>query len=447
MKRLNIRYGTAILLGGVLGPGVLVLPQLGAAVAGPASVLAWAALLLLSAPVAITFAVLGVRYPDGGGVAAFARRAFGDRTAAVVGVWFYGVIPLGTFAGALVGAEAATAALGLGRGVALVVAVLLMAAAFAVNAAGLRTSGRVQMWLLTLLVGLLGTAIVTAGGQVQAAHFTPFAPHGLGGVAAAIGVLLFAFVGWEAASHLSADFAAGATDRDGRRVLLRSTQGALAIVGVLYLALAVVTVGVLGPRAAQPGALGALLETGIGPAARPILAVAALLLSFGGINTYLAGAARLGAALARDGVLPRWFARGGEPGAVPLRSLGLLAAMSAVCAVPVVLLHFDLDFLLRVTAACLAAVTFVGAAAAARLLPAGREHRTAVLATVLSGLALLCCGAFLLAPALLAALTLAGPAGRKPTAPRPAAASVARLAPHDHEATAPATGTLRRGGA
>ncbi|MDP9799886.1 amino acid efflux transporter [Catenuloplanes nepalensis] len=435
MKRLNVRYGTAILLGGVLGPGVLVLPQLGAAVAGPASILAWAALLLLSAPVAITFAVLGVRYPDGGGVAAFARRAFGDRTAAVVGIWFYGVIPLGTFAGALVGAEAAAAALGLGRGVALVTAVLLMAAAFAVNAAGLRTSGRVQMWLLTLLVGLLGTAIVTAAVHVRAAHFTPFAPHGAGGVAAAIGVLLFAFVGWEAASHLSADFAADEADeagRRGRRVLMRSTQGALAIVGVLYLALAVVTVGVLGPRAAESGALGALLETGIGPAARPILAVAALLLSFGGINTYLAGAARLGAALARERVLPRWFARGGEPGAVPLRSLGLLAAMSAACAVPLLVLNLDLDFLLRVTAACLAAVTLVGAASAVRLLPPGRERRTATVGTALSAVALACCGPFLLAPALLAALTLAGSVGRGPRPQPPAPDSPAEHPPAEH---------------
>jgi amino acid efflux transporter len=412
MRRLDIRHGTALLLGGVLGPGVLVLPQLSAAVAGPASILAWAALLLLSAPVAITFATLGMRYPDGGGVAAFTRRAFGDRTAAVVGLWFYGVIPIGTFAGALVGAEQATTALGLGRGAALAGAVLLMAAAFTANAAGLHTSGRVQLWLLTLLVTLLTTAVLTAATHADPANLTPFAPHGVGGIAAAIGVLLFAFVGWEAASHLSAEFKAAGTD--GRRVLLRSTQGALVIVGGLYLALAVATVGVLGPRAAEPGALGALLETGIGPAARPILAVAAVLLSFGAINTYLAGASRLGAALARDGVLPGWFARGGEPGAVPARSLGLLGAMTALFAVPIVALDLDLDFLLRVTAACLAAVTVVGAGSAVRLFPAGRERRTALAATLLSAAALMCCGAYLLVPALLAGGTLLAVRRREP---------------------------------
>ncbi|WP_051799644.1 APC family permease [Catenuloplanes japonicus] len=505
MRRLNIRYGTALLLGGVLGPGVLVLPQLGAAVAGPASILAWAALLLLSVPVAVTFAALGMRYPDGGGVAAFTRRAFGDRTAAIVGIWFYAVIPIGTFAGALVGAEQAATALGLGRPAALAGAILLMAAAFATNAAGLRTSGRVQMWLLTLLVTLLATAVLTAATHATPTHFTPFAPHGAGGIAAAIGVLLFAFVGWEAASHLSAEFApavddlpaaldpapapaasvpvpavpvtdvpvpaggapavgdavsvggrpaagasvpvgggsaagvpvsvgggsglggavsagdlaaVGVVERkepdarvgtagvDGQRVLLRSTQGALAIVGVLYLALALATVGVLGPRAADPGALGALLETGIGPAARPILAVAAVLLSFGAINTYLAGASRLGAALARDGVLPHWFARGGEPGAVPTRSLGLLATMTALSAVPIAVLDLDLDFLLRITAACLAAVTVLGAASAVRLLPPGRERRTAIAATLLSTAALTCCGTYLVVPAALAAATL-----------------------------------------
>ena len=46
--------GTATVLGGVLGPGMLVLPHLAAAAAGPASVLAWAALILVSIPVGFT---------------------------------------------------------------------------------------------------------------------------------------------------------------------------------------------------------------------------------------------------------------------------------------------------------------------------------------------------------------------------------------------------------
>src|SRR5437763_769403 len=67
---LSTRSGTALYVGAVLGPGVLFLPALAARVAGPASVLAWAALLALSAPLAMTFAALGVRHPEAGGSAA-----------------------------------------------------------------------------------------------------------------------------------------------------------------------------------------------------------------------------------------------------------------------------------------------------------------------------------------------------------------------------------------
>ena len=74
---LSTRSATALYVGAVLGPGVLIVPALAAEAAGPASVLAWAALLALSAPLAMTFAALGVRQPEAGGTAAYARAAFG----------------------------------------------------------------------------------------------------------------------------------------------------------------------------------------------------------------------------------------------------------------------------------------------------------------------------------------------------------------------------------
>ncbi|MGW3812478.1 amino acid permease [Streptomyces sp. NPDC005046] len=101
-------------MGAVLGPGVLALPSSAAAAAGPASVLAWAGLIALSLPVALVFAALGARHPDGGGVSAFVRRAFGERAAAPVGWWFYWAVPLGVPAAALIGGAYVAAAAGLG---------------------------------------------------------------------------------------------------------------------------------------------------------------------------------------------------------------------------------------------------------------------------------------------------------------------------------------------
>ncbi|MFP3965290.1 amino acid permease [Actinomadura fulvescens] len=402
---LGLGEGTALLVGSVLGPGVLALPHLAAAAAGPASILAWLALLALSVPVATTFAALGSRLPDGGGAATYVARAFGARAGAVVGWWFYAAVPVGTLAGALIGGEYVAASLGGGRAMAVAIACGLLALAFAANHAGLRMSGRIQLFLVTALAMLLVTAIVVAAPRADAANFTPFAPHGAMGVVHAAGVLFFAFAGWEAVSHLSAEFA-------DSRLLPRATSLTLGIVGVLYLGLALIVTGVLGERAATSAVpLALLLEEGFGGAARPVTAVAALVLSFIAINTYVAGGSRLGAVLARDHALPGWFARGAEPGRPPHRSLALLAVLTGAGAVPVVVSGLGLDALMRATAACLAAVTVLAMAAAVRLL-AGRGRVVALAATAFTAVVVASCGAFLLLPALLAV------AGLRPNARR-----------------------------
>ena len=62
---------------------------------------------------------------------------------------------------------------------------------------------------------------------------------------------------------------------------------------------------VLGPQLADtPVPLSLLLSKGIGDAGHLVTATIAALLALGSMTSYLAGASRLGAALARDGALP-----------------------------------------------------------------------------------------------------------------------------------------------
>ena len=112
MSRLSVTQGAAVSVGAVLGTGVISLPALGAQVAGPASLVAWRALVLLSVPLAMTFATLGARYPDAGGVSTYLRRAFGGRSAAVVGWCFYFAIPIGAPAAGFMGGAYVAAAFG-----------------------------------------------------------------------------------------------------------------------------------------------------------------------------------------------------------------------------------------------------------------------------------------------------------------------------------------------
>ena len=85
----GVRTGTALYVGAVLGPGVLLLPALSVQVAGPASIVAWAVLLVMSVPLAAIFAALAVRYPHSPGPAGYVATAFGSAASAMTGWWFF----------------------------------------------------------------------------------------------------------------------------------------------------------------------------------------------------------------------------------------------------------------------------------------------------------------------------------------------------------------------
>src|SRR5574340_819438 len=123
---ITLPQAVALYVAAVLGAGVLLLPGLAATTAGPASMLAWAFDALLGAPLALTFAWLGARYPDAGGVATYASRAFGGSMGAAIG-WMYLVgAAIGQIIVPLIGASYISAPLGLGRnGVYLVAAGIL----------------------------------------------------------------------------------------------------------------------------------------------------------------------------------------------------------------------------------------------------------------------------------------------------------------------------------
>ena len=149
-------------MGAVIGAGVLILPGITAALAGPASVLAWAIVSLLGVPLALTFAALASRYPDAGGVATFTTRAFGAGWGAATG-WFYFVASAtAQVLVPLTGAYYAASPLDLGRSGTFILAGMVLGAAVASNYGGLRVSGRVQL--------VLSGGVATASGSRRAIH-------------------------------------------------------------------------------------------------------------------------------------------------------------------------------------------------------------------------------------------------------------------------------------
>ncbi len=295
---LGLARGSALYVASVLGTGVLALPGLATRVAGPASVLAVALVLVASVPLAGTFAALAARHPDRGGVASAVRAALGPTAARATGYWFFLGVCAGVPVVAVLGAEYVVAVVGADRDVVPVVAVALVVVPALAVALGVRVAGAVQLGLTTLLLAAVFVVVAAAAPAASAERFTPFLSEGWSGVGSAVSLFVWAFAGWEVGTHVSADF------RDPRRTIPAATGVALVVVGVAYLALQVTTVGVLGTDAGT-GTVALLDLARVGaPAAGPVLVgVVAAVVTSGVLTAYLAAFANLGQALARDGDL------------------------------------------------------------------------------------------------------------------------------------------------
>lgn len=381
---LSTLQGGALTVGAVLGTGVIALPALAAGIAGPASLLAWLLLVLLSIPLACTFGALGARFPDSGGVSTYARRAFGPKVGAAIGWVFYFAIPIGAppaagFAGGYVADT-----FGGGRATQLGTVVVLTLVVGGMNWFGVRISSRVQLALTGVLALLLMVTVLAALPHAKVANLTPFAPHGWSGIGAAAALLIWAFAGWEAVSSLSSEY------RNPRTDIPRATMIAIAVVGLLYLGVAAAVVLVLGPAAETSAApLADLLAIGLGGPARGITTVVAVLLTIGAMNAYFAGGAKLGAALGRDGSFPRWFARGSTVGEVPRRSLLVVVGLCLLSLLAAALFEMDLAGSVLLATGSFTLVYVIGTAAAVRLLPAGSWARRGAMFSFICVLAVL----------------------------------------------------------
>jgi amino acid efflux transporter len=284
---LSTTRGAALYIGALLGPSLLLLPGLAASLAGPASILAWVGLLVVSGLLAWVFTGLGTRIPTGGGVAAYATAGLGPRAGRAVGWCFLAGAVFGAPVVCLIGGSYVATLVGGGRIASVISAVVLLAIVVAITLGGARASTTAQLVLVAVLVALVTVAVVGSMHAATAAHWTPFAPHGWTAVGSAGSVLMLSFVGWEAIAPLTSRL------RDPGRQLPRVIGIAFAVTAIVYLALAATTIGVLGDRAGSAVPLADLLRVAVGSAGPVIAALAAVALTLAATNAYLSGAAAL----------------------------------------------------------------------------------------------------------------------------------------------------------
>jgi amino acid efflux transporter len=394
---LGVVRGAALYLGALIGPGLLLVPALAAQTAGAASIVAWGVLLILSAPLAVTFAALGVRHPVAGGVSTYVREGFGDAAAAVTGAWFVAAVLIGAPAVSLIGGYYVADLTGSGTVVAATVGLAMFVAVVTANLFGLRVSSGFQLALSSVLIVVMAVAITVALPSRGGDNWTPFAPHGWWAVGTAANILVWLFLGWEAGAQLAGDF------RRPERELPRAIAFAFGIVTVLYIGLAVATIGVsAGTHSRVP--LADLVSVGFGRAGRDATAALAVALTMGTMNVYLGGAAKLAAALAVEGALPHWLEADARE-SVPRRALLVITAIVVVILGGLIAGLGATEDLVRATSALFIAVYVLAILSAIRILD-GMPRIAAASALVLTMALAVFSAQFVLVPAVVAVAAL-----------------------------------------
>jgi APA family basic amino acid/polyamine antiporter len=326
-RRLGVFDAVVIGLGSMIGAGIFAALAPAAGAAGSGLLLGLALAAVVAYCNATSSARLAARYPQSGGTYVYGRERLGN---------FWGYLAGWGF---VVGKTASCAAMALTVGSYTwpgqqhAVAVAAVVALTAVNYAGVRKSAWLTRVIVAVVLAVLAAVVTVCltSGSADTARLDIGTDATVGGVLQAAGLLFFAFAGYARIATL------GEEVRDPARTIPRAIPIALGITLVVYAAVAVTVLAVIGPDrlgdAAAPlaDAARAAGAPGLVPVVRAGAAVAAL----GSLLALILGVSRTTLAMARDRHLPHVLAAVHPRFHVPHRAELAVGAVVAVLAATV----------------------------------------------------------------------------------------------------------------
>lgn len=400
-KSITWLQGTAMTIGAVIGAGILVLPAIAAEMAGPASLAAWVLMGLFALPMLAAIAQMSSRFPDSGGIAAYARQAFGPGMERLTGFLIFTAMPIGLPPTALIGANYLCSIFGWGAGAAHTAAGAMIITAILLNFHGIELSGKTQLFIVGTILSILIFVALSSLGEIRAANFSPFLPNGAGAAAHAMSLLFFAFLGWEMIGHLAEEF------RNPRRDIPISLGLAYLIVNLIYFSIAFVIVGSGVYKTVNPNtATIELIRIRWGDAAAAMVGVLGFVICYCPVHTYIAGFSRLFYAQARDGFFPKIFCELHPRYKTPYRALQFFVPLNLSLLFLSWALSWDLKPLMGIPSATFLLVYTIGMFSAARVLPTKSGKLCGMLSGALSLAVFACSGWYMLFPLSVAAYFL-----------------------------------------
>ena len=320
---------TAIVINTIIGAGIFGLPSKVYAQIGSYSLIAFVACALIIGLVTVCYAEVSSRFSATGGPYLYAKEAFGPLVGFEVG-WLYWVVRVTTFAANcnlmvtylaffIPGANEGIIRVGL---ITLVVAVLV-----ALNLIGVRESAMAtNIFTIGKLLPLF--LFVVAGALfVQPRNFHFEAVPGYSDFSTSVLLLIYAFVGFEAAVVLSGE------TKDPQRNVPFGTLTALAIVAVLYILIQIVSIGTLPELAGSERPLADAASVFMGAFGASFITVGALVSIIGNLHVGVMSSTRVLFAMSEQRELPAVIGRTHKRFKTPFVSIILTGIVILILAI------------------------------------------------------------------------------------------------------------------
>ena len=379
-KAIGLWTALALVMGSMIGSGVFLLPA-SLAPLGWNSVVGWCITVLGAMCVAGVFAKLARSFPEAGGPYAYTRHAFGKGPAFAV-AWAYWIsLWVGNAAiatGAVSYLSRLFPVLGDSGNSALATIVIIWGFTF-INLRGVAAAGKVQLVTTIIkLIPLLAVAAlaiyVIANRGISVVQPLDSANLNLASISAATTLTLWAMLGLETAT-VPADQV-----EDPERTIPRATLFGTAGAGIIYIIVcsAVVLMLPAAITATSSAPFADFVARYGGADAGTAIAAFGAISALGALNGWIMIQAELPAAIARDGLFPKWMAVRGKYGAPVYAHILSSSLLTAV-----LLLNFSrsmaslFEFLILLTTSVVLFMYLGCAAAAARLMVTGQIKRSA----------------------------------------------------------------------
>ncbi|MBN2160179.1 MAG: amino acid permease [Spirochaetes bacterium] len=301
-KELNLLDVFCITSGAMMSSGLFILPGLAHAKAGPAILISYLVAALLAATGMLSQAELASAMPKAGGTYFYVTRSLGLAVGTVYGLITlfamafksaFELVGMSAFISCIIDMDA--------RVIAMVFCIIFIL----INIVGTKGAGRLQVFLVFLIIPSLLLYIFMGLPETGASNFEPFISRGPMAIFSTAGFVFVSYGGLLKIASLAEEV------RDPGRVLPLGMILSLLMVVVFYMLVMFVTIGVLDPARLDSTLTPITDGAGMfmGPWGKVALSIVAILAFISAANAGIMGASRYPLALSRDNLLPGFLGK------------------------------------------------------------------------------------------------------------------------------------------